>query len=186
MLTAQSHAYYIGTYFPTNYLSEPHGVAVDPDGNVYVSDGGNGQRIVKISLYGEYVTLAGRQGVRGDNDGSAVGIKAYFNEPQGIVYTGGNLVVADSANNKVRLVTISTNNVGTVTTLIPRANPTTLDTLCFPSGLALGDDGSIYVADTGNSQVLKYSTDGMKNPMLTVPQIIGFFMEILSITYGIL
>jgi|GEM_PF-1205699 len=169
MLTAQSHAYYIGTYFPTNYLSEPHGVAVDPDGNVYVSDGGNGQRIVKISLYGEYVTLAGRQGVRGDNDGSAVGIKAYFNEPQGIVYTGGNLVVADSANNKVRLVTISTNNVGTVTTLIPRANPTTLDTLCFPSGLALGDDGSIYVADTGNSQVLKYSTDGMLSLVVGPP-----------------
>lgn len=160
MLAAQSHAYYIGTYFPTNYLSEPHGVAVDPDGNVYVSDGGNGQRIVKISLYGEYVTLAGRQGVRGDNEGAAIGIKAYFNEPQGLVYTDGNLVVADSANNKVRLVTLSTNDVGTVTTLIPRSNSTALDVLCFPSGLALGDNGSIYVADTGNSRVLKYETNG--------------------------
>jgi sugar lactone lactonase YvrE len=81
---------------------QPSGVAVDTRGNVFVSDGGT--RIRRITPGGAVTTLAG-------SDGSAfsdgVDGAASFNGPEGLaVDAAGVVYVADSANHRIRKLTI--------------------------------------------------------------------------------
>jgi sugar lactone lactonase YvrE len=72
----------------------PTGLAVDVQGNVFVTDSGNGT-IRKIAPGGVVTTVAGTPGVTGSADG--VGPAASFNLPYGIaVAANGTLYVADT------------------------------------------------------------------------------------------
>ncbi|MGD0263000.1 MAG: immunoglobulin domain-containing protein, partial [Verrucomicrobiota bacterium] len=83
---------------------EPAGIAVDSGGNVYVVDSGN-QTIRKLTPVGTnwvVSTVAGLADVSGSSDG--VGSGAEFDYPGGLaVDRGGNLYVADTGNNAIRL-----------------------------------------------------------------------------------
>jgi len=82
-------------------FTNPHGVAVDGAGNVYVADLGN-HLIRKITSAGVVTTLAGSAGNVGSADGT--GIAARFNAPGGVALDGaGNLYVADIFNNTIRM-----------------------------------------------------------------------------------
>ena len=92
----------------------PHGVAVDTNGNVYVSGSGN-DTIRKITPGGVVATLAG-SGKRGSADGT--GSAAQFNCPYGVaVDTNGNVYVADGSNNTIRKITQNGDGSVTVSTL---------------------------------------------------------------------
>ena len=97
----------IGTAARFNY---PRGIATD-DTNLYVTDAYSTIRKIVIAT-GEVTTLAGVPGAYGSNDG--IGAAARFHGPMGIVTDGINLYIADSGNNKIRKIVIST---GEVTTL---------------------------------------------------------------------
>lgn len=76
------------------------GVAVDPIGNVYVSDF---SRIREISPNGTVTTLAGTT-VRGFADGQAASAQFYF--PEGLAFSSqGDLYVADGQNQRIRKIT---------------------------------------------------------------------------------
>ncbi len=82
-------------------LSGPEGVAVDADGNVYVSDTGN-NRIRMISPEGIIRTIAGIGGAGSSGDGGLAWL-AELNGPAGIaVDSKGNVFFADRFNNKIR------------------------------------------------------------------------------------
>jgi len=81
----------------------PQGVAVDGDGNLYVTDGSN-HTIRKITPAGVVTTLAGTAGSSGSTDGT--GPLARFNSPAGVAVDGvGNIYVADRSNHAIRKVT---------------------------------------------------------------------------------
>jgi sugar lactone lactonase YvrE len=98
-------------------FNQPYDVAVDPAGNIYVTDTGNAT-IRKITQNGEVTTVAGLADIAGMGD-SASGV-ALFNQPRGLVVdSAGNIFVADTGNAAIRKVT----SVGTVTTMALQATP---------------------------------------------------------------
>jgi len=84
-------------------FKNPHGVAVDAAGNVYVGDKQN-YTIRRITPAGVVSTLAGSAGIFGSADGT--GSAARFLNPSGVaVDAGGNVYVADAGNSKIRKIT---------------------------------------------------------------------------------
>jgi uncharacterized protein affecting Mg2+/Co2+ transport len=135
----------------------PTGVALDTDGNVYVSDGSN-HKIRKITSSGEVSTFAG-SGTIGASDG--IGTAASFYGPNGIaIDASGNLYVADRDNYKIRKITPA----GLVSTLAGTGLSGSDDGIdvvaSFNNPLGVGTDasGNVYVADFGNHKIRKIST----------------------------
>ncbi|HEX2862208.1 MAG TPA: hypothetical protein VHN79_11235, partial [Lacunisphaera sp.] len=92
-------------------FNNPHGLALDASGNLYVADNAN-HTIRKISPQGIVSTFAGSPDQPGSTDGT--GSEARFLLPKGIaVDPAGNVYVADSGNHTVRKITPA----GVVTTL---------------------------------------------------------------------
>ncbi len=86
-------------------LNHPIGVAVDTAGCVFVADAFN-HTIRKVTPAGVVTTPAGLAGSSGSADGT--GSAARFNNPSGVaVDTAGNLYVADSGNNTIRVGTVA-------------------------------------------------------------------------------
>jgi len=139
----------------------PAAVALAADGSVYVADSRN-HVIRKVSKAGRVSTFAGAadRGLGGFADGPAG--RARFAAPAGLaVLPGGDLLVADTGNNRIRRVS----KAGTVTTLAGadtrrdelgrptggyRDGAVAQAQFRYPAGLAVGGDGTVYVADAGN------------------------------------
>lgn len=80
-------------------FKEPHGIAVDALGNLYIADSGN-HTIRRMSPAGVVTTIGGVPGYTGSGEG--IGEKAVFNQPFGIaVDVSGNLYVADTLNHRI-------------------------------------------------------------------------------------
>jgi sugar lactone lactonase YvrE len=140
-------------------FSDPFGVAIDSRGNVYVADGGDSNRIRKISADGAVSTLAG--GREGFADG--VGSAAAFHTPSALaIDRRGNLYVADTGNHAIRKIAPG----GSVTTLAGNGKPGFADgpgalaQFNGPVGIAVDDAGIVYVADTYNDRIRRIAPDG--------------------------
>jgi uncharacterized protein (TIGR03437 family) len=91
-------------------LSDPRGVAVDQAGNVYVAETGH-NRVRKISPAGAITTIAGNGTCCYTGDGG-LGTAAQLNQPWGLaVDAEGNVYVADSGNNAIRVLTPASANI---------------------------------------------------------------------------
>ena len=146
-------------------LNAPYGVAVDPDGNLYIADRLN-NRVRKVSAAGTITTVAGsgratvRMAYSGDG-GPATSAK--LNDPSGMaVDAGGNLYIADTANNRVRKVSAA----GIITTVAGGGYDgdgaaAALSELNHPIRRRRGSAGNVYIADNQNYRVRKISAAGI-------------------------
>jgi sugar lactone lactonase YvrE len=138
----------------TARFNGPTRLAVDSNGNVYVTDTGN-STIRKISPAGAVLTIAGQGGTCGALDGS--GTAAQFCNPKGIALDpSGNLWVADTKNNTIRKI----DQAGHVTTVAGKAGvcgsadgPAAGAMFCGPGDITVDRWNNVYVADTGNSTI---------------------------------
>ncbi len=136
----------------------PHDVVVAPGGVLYVADTNN-NRIRHIATNGTVTTLAGASG--GFKDGT--GTVARFSNPRGIaINLGGTLYVADTSNNRIRLVSPK----GVVTTLAGsgygyKDGPGSSAQFKSPRGLDVDASGNVYVADENNYRIRKVTPGGV-------------------------
>ncbi len=136
-------------------FSNPYGITTDGI-NLYVADTYN-HLIRKIVIEtGEVTTLAGIKNYAGSADGTGTAASFYY--PYAITTDGTNLFVADTYNNTIRQIVISTREVTTLAGFA--GNYGTLDgtgsSARFRSPAGITTDGTyLYVADTGSHTIRK-------------------------------
>ncbi len=113
-------------------FDNPHGLAVDSAGNIYVADTGNG-RIERFSPNGIFVTSIATL------------------DPNGVaIDRAGNIYVAEIGS------TQRVQKLGPDGTFIAEWAPG----LYGPRKITIGPDDSIYVVDSGRNRIVKFSPDG--------------------------
>ncbi len=152
-------------------FNQPYGICVDNQGNLLVADTYN-NCIRKISGT-EVSTIAGTSKTTdlmgfllgGYLDGTVS--TAYFNKPRDVLMNeNGELFVADTGNNVIRKV-----SNGNVTTLAGKETAGYQDgtgtraLFNGPAGMAMNEDGLLYVADTKNNAIRVISKDGNVSTM---------------------
>jgi streptogramin lyase len=141
-------------------IGKTRGLAVLPDGRVALAD----YEAHVLRLFdpdnGTLTLLAGAEHQPGMVN--ATGAEARFNVPYDlVVIDGGDLLVSDFGNNRIRRVTVD----GVVTSYAGSGSPGmangSLDTASFnaPQGLAMRSDGTLFITDTGNFTVRRISGD---------------------------
>jgi uncharacterized protein (TIGR03437 family) len=145
----------------------PYGLAVDSKGNVYIADFGN-NRVRMVSPAGIITTVAGN-GTEGYNGDYGLAADAWLYGPRNVVLdAAGNLYISEFEGQRVRMVTPATatlpnriytfagTGVAGAGTGTPIGAPlSTTAQLSAPAGLAVDSAGAVYIADSGNSRVLK-------------------------------
>lgn len=141
---------------PGQFL-RPRGIAVAPDGSVYVADSGN-HRIQKFTADGQFVTAWGSFGGCPEQTPPP----GTFCEPWGVaVGPDGAVYVADLWAHRVQKFSPDgefiaqwgfSSNYGA--DLRPGA-------FYGPRGVAVAPDGTVYVTDTGNKRVQVFTQDGV-------------------------
>ncbi len=138
-------------------LLRPRGIAMDTTGNVYVADSGNSQ-IVRFS---QRLTIPG-VGTNGTYLPFLANLTGLAN-PSGVaVASNGNIYVADTGNNQIKLFT---NSGGAPITVWGSTTAGNTDgapgTARFnqPEGITIAPDGTVYVADTGNNVIRAIGTN---------------------------
>jgi hypothetical protein len=94
----------IGSKIFSTIIPSPSGICIDATGNLFISDAGG--RIMEITTGNILVSLAGSLTTSGFANG--VNTAAAFNSPQGITVFGGNIYVADTYNNMIRKIVVTT------------------------------------------------------------------------------
>ena len=144
-------------------LNNPVAVAVDRWGNLFIVDSLN-NRIRKVDTNCMITTVAGG-GSSGLGDGGAA-TKASLNGPSGVIVdTEGNLLIADSGNQRIRKVncngeisTIAGNGVPSYSGDGGRAVDAGLDS---PARVALDNIGNLFISDSANGAIRKVDTNGI-------------------------
>lgn len=140
-------------------FADPYGLVGDHSGLLYISDGGESNHIRRMGSDGVVRRFAG--GEEGFRDGPAA--DAAFHTPSGLAVDGqGNVYVADTGNHAIRKISPQ----GEVSTLAGngqagfRDGPARQARFNGPLGVAVGPDGSVYVADSYNDRIRVISPQG--------------------------
>lgn len=166
------YAGYAGDDGPASeaWFYRPSSVAFGDDGTMYVSDRMN-QVVRAINIDGVVSTVAGTPGIGGYTGDNGPAIEATLSAPPQTETDPGNrldvrnrrMVLADTGNHVIREVDLAT---GLITTLAGDGVPGHLDgtvrsaRFSAPRDVAIAPDGTIYVADAGNSAIRAIGVDG--------------------------
>ena len=134
------------------------GLALDPSGNMYISDPGN-KRVRKVDTKGIITTFAGGTALSGGDGGQA--INAGLGQPAGLaVDSAGNVYIADFQFGAVRKV----NTQGVISTFAGGGSGSdgvqaTSASVLGPYGLAFDPQGNLYIAQA--TRVRMVNTQGI-------------------------
>ena len=134
----------------------PHGIHVDRDGNVWVTDArgqnGKGQQVTKFSPEGKVLMKLGKAGVDGETPDT-------FNGPCDVlVAPNGDIFVADGHENSVsRIMKFSKDGKFIKQWGKKGSAPGEFDT---PHGIAMDSAGRLFVGDRANSRIQIFDQDG--------------------------
>ena len=143
-------------------INSPAAIVLDANGNLFIADTAN-HRIRKIDAATQIIsTIAGTgtPGFSGDNGPAAA---AQLRDPGAIaIDPAGNLYIADSSNNRIRKIDVTTQTISTIAgTGAPGFSgdngPATAAQLNAPQGIALDPTGNIYIADSFNNRIRQIS-----------------------------
>ena len=135
----------------------PHGMFVDPQGNVWVTDGqgknGKGHQVFKFSPQGTVLLALGKKGVAGTGPDE-------FNAPSSVlVAPNGDIFVGDGhgGDTNSRIVKFDKNGKFIKTWGKKGSAPGEFDT---PHALAMDSRGRLYVGDRNNNRIQIFDQDG--------------------------
>jgi streptogramin lyase len=151
--------------FGAGLFVRPHGIHVDFEGNVWVTDGegpngedprrdGKGHQVFKFSPEGELLMTLGTAGVAGDGPDE-------FNMPSSVlVAPNGDIFVGDGHGRQSNARILKFSNDGTfIKTWGTRGSgPGEFDT---PHALAMDSRGRLFVGDRGNGRIQIFDQDGV-------------------------
>jgi len=138
-------------------FNSPMGIAIAQNGAIFVADTGN--HLIRVIENGNVRTLAGTLQTSPDFDnepigGFADGFNAMFDLPTGLAIWNETLIIADSANHRIRAILPTGETVTLAGTGYPDDTDGAALSAAFqlPRGVyVLGD--LLYIADTGNNQI---------------------------------
>ncbi|HEY44061.1 MAG TPA: TIGR03663 family protein [Anaerolineae bacterium] len=134
-------------------FSRPRGIAVAPDGSIYVADTNN-HRIQHLSSNGELISVWGQYANIEEGDAPA----GTFNEPWGIdVAPDGTVYVADTWNHRIQHFTSDGQFLGMFGYFGQAGAP---DAFWGPRDVAVDSRGRLFVTDTGNKRVVVFDAQG--------------------------
>jgi streptogramin lyase len=135
----------------------PHGLQVDRDGNVWVTDGrgknGKGHQVFKFNPGGHVLMTLGKAGVAGDGPDT-------FNSPSDVLIApNGDIFVADGhgGDTNARIVKFSKDGTFLKTWGKKGSGP---GEFALPHRLAMDSQGRLFVADRSNSRIQIFDQDG--------------------------
>jgi streptogramin lyase len=135
----------------------PHGIFVDRDGNVWITDAqgrdGKGHQVIKFNPEGKVLLALGKAGVAGDGTDT-------FNQPSDVVVApNGNIFVADGhgGNSNARIVKFSSDGRFIKAWGKKGSAPGEFDT---PHAIAMDSKGRIFVGDRANNRIQIFDQDG--------------------------
>ena len=171
-------------------INYPSGIAEDLTGAIYIGDTKN-NRVRKVvsptSLNKDIITTIAGNGTNGYSGNGGPATSAELSSPTGVaVNTNGNVLIADTANNVVRMIAGSTGmfygqvmTAGDIYTvagdhafcsgLLPPPPmvdgvKATSGALCAPTGVATDGHGDFFVSDTGHNVVYLVTPSGTISP----------------------
>lgn len=150
---------------PGQFLS-PHGIALGPDGSIYVADSSN-YRIVKLDANGKFVLAFGTWSGEPPNGDI---FSPDWNPPSGTFYDpwgiaagpDGSVYVADLGTSRIQKFDANGKFIKSWGRFgVSDGQASGAEGLFWgPRGIAVGKDGRVYVADTGNKRVQAFDSDG--------------------------
>ncbi len=156
-------------------LNAPAAVALDPAGDLYLSEAHRVRCVPATTAIAYTVAGTGSFGYAGDGGSAA---QAVLNGPTGLAWNSGAIWISDTSNNRIRVAASG----GAISTLAGIGTPAFAGDglpassagLNSPAGLAFDPSGNLYVADSQNNRVRQITPTGTIATYAGDGSVIGF------------